>query len=222
MSTIEQSEGLLSIFKRLKLFFIIVYCLNYFHFTLASILNVYKPSIYLDISLQWQNKSFLIILLDLLAAAGVMVAVQLIYGKDGWTAGPPIFSWLLLLDFFIQLGIIIDCYWGWRRMGKMMRSMMTLRKCFNRIVPANPDDIELSVVHQSSPIPQISVAAPSNIQVSGIVYNHGEGPYEGISIIKINNGRQVGYHRFIKPPVPYDNCTGVPISHLLTMESAPV
>ena len=69
MSTIEQSEGLLSIFKRLQLFFIIVYCLNYFHFTLASILNVYKPSIYLDISLQWQNKSFLIILLDLLAAA---------------------------------------------------------------------------------------------------------------------------------------------------------
>lgn len=140
---------------------------------------MYKPSIYLDISLQWQNKSFLIILLDLMAAAGAMVAVQLIYGKDDWITGPPIFSSMLLLDFFIQLGIIIDCYWGWRRMGRMMRSMMTLRKCFNRIAPApaNTDDIELSVVHQSSPIPQISVAAPSNIQVSGIVYNHGEGPY---------------------------------------------
>ena len=186
---------------------------------------MYKPSIYLDISLQWQNKSFLIILLDLMAAAGAMVAVQLIYGKDDWITGPPIFSSMLLLDFFIQLGIIIDCYWGWRRMGKMLRSMMTLRKCFNRIAPApaNTDDIELSVVHQSSPIPQISVAAPSNIQVSGIVYNHGEGLYEGlsISIIKIKNGR-VGYHRFLKPPVPYENCAGVPISHLLTVGSTPV
>ena len=37
----------------------------------------------------------------------------------------------------------------------------------------------------------------------------------------IMDGR-VGKHRFLKLPVPYNNCVSVPILHLLTMGSIPV
>ena len=160
------SESLQTVFKCLTLFTIIVNYLNYLQFTLAFVLNVYKPGLYLEISLYWKNRY--IILLDLLTAA--VLAAALVFFMNILVIMKVVAA-LLLLDLLLQLVIIIECCWGWRRMWKMMR---TLSKCNTSVAPAPADlgEIELSVIHPAgeaegvgSNTNTVSITIPANIQV---------------------------------------------------------
>ena len=44
----------------------------------------------------------------------------------------------------------------------------------------------------------------------------------GLSTWNWDADEKVGWHRFLKLPVPYDSCAGVPLSCLLTVGSTPV
>ena len=165
---VKLPESLQTISKFLTLFTIIVSHLNYLQFTFATLLNVYKPGLYLEISLHWQFKY--IILLDLLAAAGLASTVWFL--KNVMIIKKMAAS-LLLIDFLIQLFIIIDCKWGWWKMGKMMSSKIFPCNNNNIVAPADLVEIELSALHppgdadgEGFSINSVSLTtSPDNIQV---------------------------------------------------------
>ena len=123
-------------------------------------INHYNPGLYLHLSLHWRRIP--VLCFQFLLAFAVLGLLEVLGGFNGVCmpkkTKKSILRFvlpLLILNLVLQLGVVVDSYWGWRR---VWRRVMTLCRSSNTV---HPGSVELGEIQQQ--VEQSSVVHISNL-----------------------------------------------------------
>ena len=131
----------------------------YLQISVVTSISHYNPSLYLDISLHWRRLPTLC--LQFLAAAVILGGIEHLTTGFGdicigeavlykiiWLAFP-----LKAMNLLLQLGVVVDSFWGWSRIRKLVTSLMIWRTNSVQPQPETADqpgqhlEVEISPMH---------------------------------------------------------------------------
>ena len=123
-------------------------------------INHYNPGLYLHLSLHWRRIP--VLCFQFLLAFAVLGLLEVLGDFNGVCmpkkTKKSILRFvlpLLILNLVLQLGVVVDSYWGWRR---VWRRVMTLCRSSNTV---HPGSVELGEIQQQ--VEQSSVVHISNL-----------------------------------------------------------
>ena len=134
----------------LSLFLLVLF----FQISVVTSINHYNPGLYLHLSLHWCRIP--VLCFQFLLVLVVIGLLEFLGGFNGvcmleetkQTIVRPVFP-LMILNLLLQLGVVVDSYWGWRR---VWRVMVTLCGTTNTVHPGS--GVELGHLQQHGVGPQ--------------------------------------------------------------------
>ena len=150
----ENGDNFACIVNRIRLLLVCMMLVEQIEITIATILRHFKPTIYLRISLKWFPKLGFVFLI--FVSFIILAVIIYMFDNDIMCSSMSanrkitnIFSIILIVSGMIQVGILVDCSWGWKTIKKRLIGKKIRFR--NRVSPygqRNLEHISLSVINQ--------------------------------------------------------------------------
>ena len=115
--------------------------------SIATVLNHFKPGLYLDISLNWRHKiaipimvtSFILIEYTLHTSCAHSDTIFKVFKREAFKMKTMVMIPATAISFLCQITVVVDDVWGWKHMYN------TVRRCLRpkKVTPINNGDIKM-------------------------------------------------------------------------------
>ena len=141
--------------------------LLFLQISVVTSINHYNPGLYLHLSLHWCRIP--VLCFQFLLVLVVIGLLEFLGGFNGvcmleetkQTIVRPVFP-LMILNLLLQLGVVVDSYWGWKRVWKMVKTM-----CGNTNIVHPEGGVELGDIQQQGE--QIPVNCSNLLKVTSLL-----------------------------------------------------
>ena len=155
LETFDDTESLWwCLLIRWRLFFGLFTTLLFLQISMVTSINHYNPGLYLHLSLHWRRIP--VLCFQFLIALVVLGLLEFVDGFNGLCMLKEVkenyahfILPLMILNLLLQLGVVVDSYWGWRR---VWRVVVTMCGNTNTVHPEN--GVELDNLQQNGVGPQ--------------------------------------------------------------------
>ena len=146
--------------NRIRLLLVCMIVLEQIEISIATVLRQYKPTIYLRISLKWYPKLGFVILI--FVSFIIFVILISVFDHNVLCSSlcvkkklAKLASMILIVCCIVQIGVLVDCIWGWKTIKKGFMSKRI--KFRNRVSPSagisvvghnNAEHFQLPVMNQ--------------------------------------------------------------------------
>ena len=115
---------------RWRLFIGLFMTFLFLQISIVTSINHYNPGLYLDLSLHWRRIP--VLCFQLLLVLVVVGLPEILDGFRGICMEEEVMQSivrsfvlpLMILNLVLQLGVVVDSYWGWRRVGRVVMTSM--------------------------------------------------------------------------------------------------
>ena len=169
LETLGDTETLwwLCVLIRWRLFIGLFTTLLFAQISVVTSINHYNPGLYLHLSLHWCRIP--VLCFQFLLVLVVIGLLEFLGGFNGvcmleetkQTIVRPVFP-LMILNLLLQLGVVVDSYWGWKRVWKMVKTM-----CGNTNIVHPEGGVELGDIQQQGE--QIPVNCSNLLKVTSLL-----------------------------------------------------